>query len=147
MQLKIKYIGNVILVTALLNINLMAQNLYFSSPQESVKLSSKLLKDENWEKLSGYYFLEDSDNKVIDSLKNGSYFIRKTRPEAAHPGEFWKYKNPFPPNFKYSNHIEIAKDTIKVNVTIEIDQGNNMIQKGITSFYLIKSEKGYQLIL
>lgn len=126
--------------------NLMAQNLYFSSPRESVKLTSQLLVEENWEKLSNYYFLENTDEGIRDSLKNGSYFIRDKRPEVAHPGGFWKYKKPFPPGFNYLSHIESAKDTIKVDVTLEIDQGDGLMQQGITSFYLIKSEKGYQLI-
>ena len=124
-----------------------SQNLYFSSSQESVKLISQMLINENWEELTRYYFLENTDNEVIDSLKNGNYFIRSKRPEVAHPGRFWKYKKPFPPNFKYSNHFETTTDTIKVNVGIEIDQGNGMIQQGTTSFYLMKSKKGYQLIL
>lgn len=147
MQRRIKYVGNVILTTALFSINLMAQHLYFSSPRESVKIASKLLTEENWEKLSNYYFLGNADTGILDSLKNGSYFIRNKRPEVAHPGGFWRYKKPFPPGFNYLSHSEFKKDTIKVNVTLEIDQGNGMVQQGIASFYLIKSGKGYQLIL
>ena len=84
---------------------------------------------------------------TIDSLKNGSYFIRDKRPEVFHPGVLWKYKKPFPPNFSYFSHIETSQDTVKVEVNIEIDQGNGMLQQGISSFYLIKSDKGYQHVL
>jgi hypothetical protein len=147
MLLRKKYVGVVILIILFFNVNLMAQKLYFSNPRESVDIISKLLTEENWEQLSYYYYLENTDEEVIDSLKNGSYFIRIKRPEVAHPGGFWKYKNPFPPGFSYLSHREVALDTIKVEVTIEIDQGNDMIQQGLDSFYLKKSEKGYQLIL
>ncbi len=147
MQQKIKYLGSVIVFTIFINMNLMAQSLYFSTPQESVELTSKLLIEEDWEKLSNYYFLENSDKETIVSLKNGSYFIIDKRPEVYHPALDWKYKKPFPPNFKYLSHIEIGKDSIKVNVSLEIDQGNDMMQQGISSFYLIRSENGYQFLL
>lgn len=124
----------------------MAQPLYFSTPQESVELTSKLLIEEDWEKLSKYYFLENSDEETIASLKNGSYFIRDKRPEAFHPAVAWKYKNPFPPGFTYLSHFELEKDSIKVNISLEIDQGNDMTQQGISSFYLLRSEKGYQFL-
>ena len=147
MQRGKRYIGIIILITIFLNTKLMAQDLYFSTPQESVKITSKLLIEENWEKLSNYYFLHNADVVTIDSLKNGSYFIRDTRPELFHPGVQWKYKKPFPPNFSYFSHIETSQDTVKVEVNIEIDQGNGMLQQGISSFYLIKSDKGYQHVL
>ena len=147
MQQKIKYLGSVIVFTIFINMNLMAQSLYLSTPQESVELTSMLLIEEDWEKLSNYYFLENSDKETIVSLKNGSYFIRDKRPEVYHPALDWKYKKPFPPNFKYLSHIEIGKDSIKVNVSLEIDQGNDMMQQGISSFYLIRSENGYQFLL
>ncbi len=141
-----KYIAYVILFVVFFNVNLMAQNLYFSSPQKCVKLTSKLLVDEDWEKLSSYYFLDDADESLIVSLKNGSYFIRTKQPEVAHPGGFWKYKKPFPPSFNYLNHVQLTKDTVKVDVTLEIDQGDGMVQQGQVSFYLIKLQKGYQLL-
>jgi hypothetical protein len=134
-------------IIPLFNIDMMAQDLYFLTPKESVKIISKLLLDENWEELSNYYFLDNANKEVIDSLRNGDYFIRTKRPEVAHPAGFWRYKKPFPPNFDYLSHIEIARDTVKVEVAIEIDQGMGMIQQGKTSFYLIESEKGYQLLL
>ena len=118
----------------------MAQSLFFSTPQESVELTSKLLIEEDWEKLSNYYFLENSDKETIASLKNGSYFIRDEKPEIFHPAVPWKYKKPFSPNFKYLSHIEFEKDSIKVNVSLEVDQANDMTQQGISSFYLIRSE-------
>lgn len=147
MQAIIKCIGSVIVFSTFINMNLMAQSLYFSTPQESVELTAKLLIEEDWEKLSNYYFIEDSDQETIASLKNGSYFVRDKRPEVFHPALDWKYKKPFHPKFKYIDHIETGSDTVQVNVGIEIDQGNDMMQQGISSFFLIKSENGYQLLL
>ncbi|PLX20247.1 MAG: hypothetical protein C0599_09395 [Salinivirgaceae bacterium] len=126
--------------------NVMAQSLFFSTPQESVELTARLLIDEDWGKLSSYYFTDNSDQETIASLKNGSYFIRDQRPEIFHPRLDWKYKKPFHPSFKYMNHIEIGNDSVQVNIGIEIDQGNDIQQQGISSFYLIKSEKGYQFL-
>ena len=143
---KIKFLASVIVINIIMNMDLMAQSLYFSTPKESVKIISKLLIDEDWEKLSNYYYLGNSDNETIDSIKNGSYFIRDKRPETNHPGINWKYKKPFPPNFEYSSEIEAGEDTIKVNVRIEIDQGNSMIQQGFASFYLFRTSNGYQLL-
>ena len=146
MQAKIRYLGSVVVVSIFINMNVMAQSLYFSTPQESVELTAQLLIDEDWEELSNYYFIEESDQETIASLKNGSYFVRDKRPEVFHPALDWKYKKPFHPKFKYIDHIEIGNDTIQVNVGLEIDQGNNMMQQGISSFYLIKSENGFQIL-
>ena len=146
MQQNIKYLGSVIVFNIIINVNLMAQSLYFSTPQESVELTSRMLIEGDWGKLSNYYFLENSDKETIDSLKNGSYFIRDKKPEISHPALDWKYKKPFPPNFKYLSHIEVSKDSIIVNVSIEVDQGNDMMQQGLSSFNLIRSENGYQFL-
>ena len=145
MQIRIKYITGVFLLTLLSCINMTAQSLYFSSPQESVEKTSKLLINENWDKLMTFYFLENTDKETLDSMKNGSYFIRDKKPFSYHPGVSWKYKKPFSPSFKYSNHETIEEDLIKVTVSIEIDQGGGMIQKGMSYFYLLKSKKGYQI--
>jgi hypothetical protein len=124
----------------------MAQNLYFSSPQESVLITSKLLIEEDWEQLTNYYYLEGSSQNLTDSLKNGSYFIRSKNPELSHPGVSWKYKSPFPPSFNYRNHNQIDENTVQVEVGIEIDQGDGMIQQGKMFFRLRESEKGFQLL-
>ena len=141
-----KILGVAIVICQFISLNVMAQNLYFSNPHESVQMSSKFLIDENWEALANYYSLDGVDKDIIDSLKDGSYFINEYSPEIAHPGGFWKYRHPFPPEFKYVSHIG-SGDTIKVELSIEIDQGNGMIQEGKTFFYLKKSRKGYQHIL
>lgn len=126
--------------------NLMAQASYFSSPQEAVRITSKLLIEENWKILTSYYYLENSSQKLLDSLKNGSYFIRTQKPELSHPGVSWKYKKPFPPSFSYYSHLPVDEYKIKVEVGIEIDQGEGMIQKGKKFFYLRKSENGFQIL-
>lgn len=141
----IVYVAVLIFILSFKN-NLMAQASYFSSPQEAVRITSKLLIEENWKILTSYYYLENSSPKLLDSLKNGSYFIRTKKPEISHPGVSWKYKKPFPPSFSYYTHLPIDKYKVKVEVQIEIDQGNGMIQKGKSFFYLRKSERGFQIL-
>ena len=140
----IKYF--VLVLCILLSQKIMSQSLYFNTPQESVELASKLLVDEDWDTLSNYYFLENSDEETIDSLKNGSYFIRDKKPELIHPAASWRYKKPFDPNFNYLNHVTEGEDRVKVEVSMEMDQGNGMIQQGFSTFYLIKLDSGYQLL-
>jgi hypothetical protein len=128
------------------NMNIMAQKLYFSTPQQAVEISAKLMIAKKWGELSNYYFLENTDEETLNAMKSGAYFINSEKPEVAHPAFDWKYKKPFPPNFKYLNHIEINNDTLEVTIGVEIDQGEGMIQKGQSSFLLVKSESGYQLL-
>ena len=120
---RMKYIVSVILLNTIISITMTAQSLYFSSPQESVEITSKILIEEDWETLSNYYFTANSDKETIDSMKTGTYFIRDKRPEVSHPSESWRYKKPFSPNFKYLSHFETEENIIKVTVSIEIDQG------------------------
>ena len=122
------------------------QNLYFETPQESVEIITALLKQENWEMLARYYYKENLSPETMDSLFSGSYFMRTEKPETAHPGGYWKYRNPFPPGFKYDSHTESGDNITEVLLFIKIDQGNNEIQKGFTSYRIIKTAKGYQLI-
>ncbi|MBU8893560.1 MAG: hypothetical protein KOO66_12345 [Bacteroidales bacterium] len=122
------------------------KNLYFTSPEKSVEIITELLKNKDWEELTNYYYLKNCNQSIIDSMLSGDYFIRKDKPEIAHPGGFWKFKNPFPPGFKYSFYEELEDNIILVNLTIEIDQGDNNIQEGRTFFQLIKFGEGYQLI-
>ncbi len=135
-----------VIISIFFNSNLMAQSLYFSSPQESVDVVSALLLEENWEDLTSYYNLDSASSDLKDSLLIGSYFIQTKKPETVHPGSYWKYKNPFPPQFKYLSHSLISETKVKVDVIIEIDQGMGMVQNGLDSFYLIKSKKGFQLL-
>lgn len=127
--------------------NITAQRLYFFTPQESVELTSKMLIDKDWGKLSCYYYIEKSDKETIASLRNGSYFVRDTKPEVYHPAVDWKYKKPFPPNFTYVSHTDIGNDSIIVTVSLEIDQGDDVMQRGMVTFYLKRSENGYQFDL
>jgi len=123
------------------------ENLYFSGPEKSVEIITQLLRTEDWATLSAYYHIADQDQQLLDSLLSGDYFIRKERPEAAHPAGFWRYRHPFSPGFSYSWHETIEEDLIKVHLIIEIDQGEGMIQKGEDYFLLGKFKEGYKLLL
>ena len=122
------------------------QDLYFPGPEASVEIITQLLISEDWSSLSSYYYLDEGNGGMIDSLLSGDYFIREERPEVAHPGGFWKYKHPFSPGFQYSSHEEISEDHIKVNMTIEIDQGDGMIQVGRESYLLKEFKDGFKLL-
>jgi len=122
------------------------QDLYLPGPEASVEIISQLLLSEDWTTLSSYYYLDDNNKGLIDSLLSGDYFIRRERPEAAHPGGFWKYKHPFSPGFKYESYVQIAEDVVKVNLVIEIDQGDGMIQVGRESFLLKHFAQGYKIL-
>jgi len=119
---------------------------YFESPEQAVERIKIMLLEEQWEKLAAFYDMTDVDDIDEKSLSSGEFFIRKQRPEAAHPGEFWKYKLPFSPQFDYQSHHFLNSEFIEVTVEIEIDQGGGMIQRGIENFYLKKSTNGYQIL-
>ena len=124
-----------------------AEDHCFDSPQEAVTEIAGLLRNENWKELASYYDLSDSD---IDRsiLISGEFFIRHTPPEPAHPGGFWRYRHPFSPGFEFGweERVEENGDTVNVFVTIEIDQGGGMIQRGIDSFLMRESECGFQIL-
>ncbi len=119
---------------------------YFKNPVQAVEFIKELLISNNWIELSRYYHLNDDDGVDHQSLASGDFFVGKTRPESFHPGEYWKYKHPFPPQFDYLMDQEISSNIIEVTVCIEIDQGDGMIQQGQKYFYLVKSSNGYQIL-
>jgi hypothetical protein len=120
------------------------ESLYFESPEQAVAITSQLLRDEQFERLSRYY---DLTGTGIDraQLASGDFFVRRERPEAAHPGGFWKYREPFAPGFAYESH-SVDDDIATVRVTIAIDQGDGMIQRGESSFRMRKGDRGWQLL-
>ena len=119
--------------------------LYFESPEKAVKIITRLLQNSDWLTLAKYYDLSEAEIE-FEQLSSGEFFINKEKPEVAHPGGFWKFKSPFSPGFKYFSHESHGIDSLKVNLQIEIDQGDGMVQRGYDSFFLKKSDKGYQLL-
>lgn len=119
---------------------------YFTSPSVAVEKMRVMLKDKNWAELAGYYDLTDSPVKR-EELVSGEFFYTEKRPEAAHPAGFWKYKHPFAPAFKFKATRELeTPGVIEVTVEVEIDQGGGMIQRGMQTFLMRKSDKGYQVM-
>ncbi|MFC1680065.1 hypothetical protein ACFL2T_07645 [Elusimicrobiota bacterium] len=118
----------------------------FLSPQEAVERIAKLLREEDWPALAGYY---DLDGTEVDpkQLHSGDFFIRTERPETAHPGGFWRYKQPFSPAFKYESHGDSTKHPgdVIVTVGVSIDQGGGMVQRGMSFFRLRRSGGGFRL--
>ena len=64
----------------------------------------------------------------------------------SHPAGFWKFKQPFSPQFSYLSHRNISEEIVEVTVQIKIDEGGGMFQRGMESFQLRKSSNGYQLL-
>jgi hypothetical protein len=120
---------------------------YFTSPEQAVEIARKLLLDEDYRTLTDYYDLSGSD---IDhqELASGDFFVRKERPEVAHPGGFWRYKHPFSPGFELSNVQPTHRAGIyRVTMTITIDQGDDVPpQEGISHFQMIESPRGWQIL-
>ena len=122
--------------------------MYFHSPEEAVPVIAELLRQEEFKTLAQHYDLSRSDIPRSD-LESGDFFIRKRRPEAAHPAGFWRYKHPFPPGFKYSGMrpSTVGEGIHLVTVTISIDQGAaSPSQEGRFLFFMIESERGWQLL-
>jgi len=124
-----------------------AENRCFDSPQDAVPKIARMLRNENWNDLASYYDLTRSHIER-SALISGGFFIRPTKPESAHPGGFWRYRHPFAPEFDFGwvERVDEDGDTVKVFVTIEIDQGGGMIQRGIDSFLMRESECGFQVL-
>lgn len=120
---------------------------FFKTPKSAVAAIKVMLIEEDWGSLARYYDLNGSD---IDrsSLVSGEFFIRSERPEAAHPGEFWRYRHPFPPSFDYSFASPADEAGIViVRVGIKIDQGAGQpAQEGWQEFRMRESSKGYQVL-
>ena len=86
---------------------------YFKNPEQAVDAISTMLSSEAWEKLSRYYDLSDTD---IDraSLISGEFFVRKERPELAHPAGFWRIKEPFDPIVTDPERFDIRRNRIGI---------------------------------
>ncbi len=118
---------------------------YFEDPQQAVDSIRTMLSANAWAELSRYYDLTGTDIKR-KSLISGDFFVREKRPEVSHPAGFWRYKQPFSPQFSYLAQHPLADDIVEVTVHIEIDEGGGMVQRGMDSFQLRKSTNGYQLL-
>ena len=125
----------------------MSKTYYFSSPAEAVQIITELLENNNFKILAKYYDLSNSEIKLSE-LESGDFFIRKERPEIAHPAGFWRYKHPFAPGFTFNSVQATAKDAIYlIEVSISIDQGSDSPKQiGLSYFYMVKSEKGWKVL-
>ena len=120
---------------------------YFSSPAEAIQIISELLEKKNFKILAKYYDLSNSEIKLSE-LESGDFFIRKERPEFAHPAGFWCYKHPFAPGFTLNRVRSTDKDAVYlIEVSISINQGSDSPEQiGLSYFYMVKSEKGWKVL-
>ncbi len=119
---------------------------YFTNPSAAVEQITVMLEEKNWVELAKHYDLVDSPIDRVD-LVSGEFYYTEEKPEVAHPAGFFKYKHPFAPGFEFKSIKELEEtDIIEVTVGIEIDQGGGMIQRGLQTFLMRKSDKGYQVM-
>jgi len=119
---------------------------YFSSPAVAVEQIRVMLREKKWAELADYYDLTDSPVDRAD-LISGEFFYTEEAPLVAHPAGFWKYKHPFAPAFEFKSVKELEEPgVVEVTVAVEIDQGGGMIQRGLQTFLMRKSQKGYQIM-
>lgn len=120
---------------------------WFASPEEAVPAISRMLRREDFKTLATYYDLTGSD---IDpaTLMSDDFFIRRERPEVAHPGGFWRYKQPFAPGFTYTGMTaDSTQEIYTIHLRIEIEQGEGVPpQIGLDDFRMIRSENGWQIL-
>ena len=76
---------------------------YFKSPEEAVEIITDILLKNELDSLRSFYFLDECDEENKELFYSDDYFVRDEKPEASHPGEFWKYRHPFAPGFKYES--------------------------------------------
>jgi len=124
-----------------------SEQAYFASPKDAVSKIAEMLRQSNFKTLAGYYDLTGSGLLIAD-LESGDFFVRKERPESAHPAGFWRYKHPFSPGFEYSNMWPAEKQNVHViQVMTSIDQGSDSpAQVGYSQFYMIQSTHGWQVL-
>ncbi len=122
----------------------MSTDRFFDSPEQAVDRISDLLRKEDWATLARYYDLAGTG---VDrsTLESGEFFIARERPPIAHPAGFWRYRHPFPPGFRYDSH-EVTGDVAVVRVSIAIDQGDGMNQRGMHVFRMKKSPHGWRIL-
>ena len=126
--------------------NVADNSMYFADPASAVEQITVMLKAKDWAELARYYDLTDSS---IDRSKliSGEFFYTDEKPANAHPAGFWHFKHPFPPAFKYHSSRDLEESKIiEVTVQVEIDQGGDMVQRGLQTFLMRKSIKGYQVL-
>ena len=121
------------------------QPAYFSDPKSAVDEIARLMRAKSWTELARYYDLSGTEI-FIEELNSGRFFVRDKLPAVGHPAGFGRYKQPFAPSFSYSSHEVIDENRVEVTVEISIDQGGGMIQRGLDSFRMRKSDKGYQVL-
>lgn len=116
---------------------------YFGTPQEAVEILGRLLEAEDWPGMGRYYDLSGT-GIAPERLRSGESFVRAATPAGGHPAGFSKYLHPFPPGFRYASHRLEGEDAL-VTVSIAIDQGDGMIQRGFHEFRLRRHPAGWQV--
>lgn len=120
--------------------------LYFNSAADAVERIPDLLRREDWAALARFYDLAGTSVKR-EELTSGRFFLNRERPANAHPGLPWTYRHPFTPGFKFKDAVDRAEvGVVTVVVTVDIDQGDGSVQRGMQEFAMRRSTRGYQIL-
>ena len=119
---------------------------YFTSPQDAVPIITRLLTSRDWRRLSEYY---DLTGTTIDrmELESGRFFIRTERPAGINPGVPWEYRHPFTPGDTFERvMLTSTPDVYEVTMQVRIAEAGTMTQRGVATFKMRKSGRGYQIL-
>jgi len=82
-------------------------------------------------------------------LRKGTFFHSPRTEGAEHPSGVTRYRHPFPPGYRLLNTEPTDReDTIKVILSLEIDQGIGVPQRALAAFLLRRQadEGGWQIL-
>ena len=119
---------------------------FFTTPKDAVGEITVMLRAKDWPRLARYY---DLTGTAIErkGLVSGEFFYRDRRPAAGHPAGFWRYKHPFAPGFTFHHQEQTAvPNVVEVVLTVEIDQGGGMVQRGLSRFRMVRHPRGWQVL-
>lgn len=108
----------------------------FATPREAVDVLSTLLASRDWAGLAACY---DADPAT---LPPGFFYDEDAQ---GHPAGFDRWRHPFPPGWRYESHEERG-DLAVVRVSIEIDEGDGMVQRGVREFRMRRSPAGWKVL-
>jgi hypothetical protein len=120
--------------------------LYFSTPKIAVTEISKMSEAKDWPTLARYYDLTDTPEDPAQ-LTSSEFFYAGDDVKPAHPSGVSKFKHPFAPGFTFDSVRKLdTPGVMEVTVSLEIDQGDGRVQRGIRGFLMRKTDNGYQVL-
>jgi len=125
-------------------INITAQ--YFNDIRDAIELCTYLLLDEEWEKLASYYDLTNT-TLTYNDIANRDFFMTDIKPfDTPLPANYWKYKHPFPPGYRYLFSEPLDSEITKIWLTNKFEIGDGLVKDGRFWFLMRYKLDGYQIV-